>query len=57
MTEMHLNARYIANAVPGVPVLADADNGYGTCFGHEANLRDPQHANAVVGMSSVAYTT
>ncbi|HXH81636.1 MAG TPA: isocitrate lyase/PEP mutase family protein [Candidatus Tectomicrobia bacterium] len=28
MTEMHLNARYIANAV-GVPVIADADNGYG----------------------------
>ena len=28
MTEMHLNARYIANAVV-VPVIADADNGYG----------------------------
>jgi 2-methylisocitrate lyase-like PEP mutase family enzyme len=28
MTEMHLNARYIANAV-SVPVIADADNGYG----------------------------
>ena len=28
MTEMHLNARYIANAV-AVPVIADADNGYG----------------------------
>jgi 2-methylisocitrate lyase-like PEP mutase family enzyme len=29
MSEMHLNARYIANAVPGIPVIADADNGYG----------------------------
>ena len=28
MTEMHMNARYIANAV-NVPVIADADNGYG----------------------------
>jgi 2-methylisocitrate lyase-like PEP mutase family enzyme len=28
MTEMHLNARYIAGAV-SVPVIADADNGYG----------------------------
>ena len=28
MTEMHMNARYIANAVD-VPVIADSDNGYG----------------------------
>lgn len=28
MTEMHMNARYIANAV-SVPVIADSDNGYG----------------------------
>jgi len=28
MSEMHLNARYIANAVR-VPVIADSDNGYG----------------------------
>jgi len=28
MTEMHLNARYIANAIE-VPVIADSDNGYG----------------------------
>ncbi len=28
MTEMHMNARYIANAVK-VPVIADSDNGYG----------------------------
>ena len=27
MTEMHLNARYISNAV-SVPVIADADNGF-----------------------------
>jgi len=32
MSEMHLNARYIANAVPGVPVIADADNGYGNAI-------------------------
>ena len=31
MSEMHLNARYIANAV-GVPVIADADNGYGNAI-------------------------
>jgi 2-methylisocitrate lyase-like PEP mutase family enzyme len=31
MTEMHLNARYVANAV-GVPVIADADNGYGNAI-------------------------
>jgi 2-methylisocitrate lyase-like PEP mutase family enzyme len=31
MTEMHLNARYIANAV-SVPVIADADNGYGNAI-------------------------
>jgi 2-methylisocitrate lyase-like PEP mutase family enzyme len=31
MTEMHLNARYIANAVR-VPVIADADNGYGNAI-------------------------
>jgi 2-methylisocitrate lyase-like PEP mutase family enzyme len=31
MTEMQLNARYIANAV-GVPVIADADNGYGNAI-------------------------
>lgn len=32
MSEMHLNARYIANAVPGMPVIADADNGYGNAI-------------------------
>ena len=31
MTEMHLNARYMANAVK-VPVIADADNGYGNAI-------------------------
>jgi 2-methylisocitrate lyase-like PEP mutase family enzyme len=31
MTEMHQNARYIANAV-AVPVIADADNGYGNAI-------------------------
>src|SRR2546422_11749915 len=31
MTEMHLNARYIANAV-AVPGIADADNGYGNAI-------------------------
>ena len=31
MTEMHLNARYIANAV-SVPVVADSDNGYGNAI-------------------------
>jgi len=32
MTEMHLNARYIANAI-SLPVIADADNGYGNAIG------------------------
>ena len=31
MTEMHLNARYMANAVK-VPLIADADNGYGNAI-------------------------
>jgi 2-methylisocitrate lyase-like PEP mutase family enzyme len=31
MTEMHMNARYIANAVD-VPVIADSDNGYGNAI-------------------------
>ena len=31
MTEMHANARYIANAVD-VPLIADADNGYGNAI-------------------------
>jgi len=31
MTEMQLNARYIANAVD-LPVIADADNGYGNAI-------------------------
>lgn len=31
MTEMHLNARYIANAAEA-PVIADADNGYGNAI-------------------------
>lgn len=31
MTEMHLNARYIANAV-NIPVIADSDNGYGNAI-------------------------
>jgi 2-methylisocitrate lyase-like PEP mutase family enzyme len=31
MTEMHMNARYIANAVD-VPVIADADNAYGNAI-------------------------
>jgi len=32
MCEMQLNARYIANAVPGIPVIADCDNGYGNAI-------------------------
>jgi 2-methylisocitrate lyase-like PEP mutase family enzyme len=32
MSEMHANARYIANAVPALPVIADADNGYGNAI-------------------------
>ena len=31
MSEMHLNARYIAGAI-SVPVIADADNGYGNAL-------------------------
>src|SRR5258705_11853659 len=39
MTEMHLNARYIANAVT-VPVIADADNGYGNAIGVMRTVRE-----------------
>jgi 2-methylisocitrate lyase-like PEP mutase family enzyme len=39
MTEMHLNARYIANAVR-VPVIADADNGYGNAINVMRTVRE-----------------
>jgi len=39
MTEMQLNARYIANAVE-VPVLADADNGYGNAINVHRCIRE-----------------
>jgi len=39
MTEMHLNARYIANAVK-VPVIADADNGYGNAINTIRSVRE-----------------
>jgi len=39
MTEMHLNARYIANAV-SLPVIADADNGYGNAIGVIRTVRE-----------------
>ena len=39
MSEMHLNARYIANAV-AVPVIADADNGYGNAVNVIRTVRE-----------------
>ena len=39
MTEMHANARYIANAV-NVPVIADADNGYGNAINVIRTVRE-----------------
>ena len=39
MSEMHLNARYIVNAV-GVPVIADADNGYGNAINVMRTVRE-----------------
>jgi 2-methylisocitrate lyase-like PEP mutase family enzyme len=39
MTEMHLNARYIANAVKA-PVIADADNGYGNAINVIRTVRE-----------------
>jgi 2-methylisocitrate lyase-like PEP mutase family enzyme len=39
MTEMHLNARYIANAVR-IPVIADADNGYGNAINVVRTVRE-----------------
>ncbi|MEK9672048.1 MAG: isocitrate lyase/PEP mutase family protein [Rhodospirillaceae bacterium] len=39
MTEMHLNARYIANAVD-VPVIADSDNGYGNAINVIRTIRE-----------------
>lgn len=41
MTEMHANAHHIANAVgPRVPVLADADNGYGNAIQMTRTIRE-----------------
>ena len=42
MSEMHLNARYIANAV-SVPVIADADNGYGNAINVIRTVREYIH--------------
>src|SRR5438874_11987197 len=42
MTEMHLNARYIANAVD-VPVIYDADNGYGNAINVMRTVREYIH--------------
>jgi len=39
MTEMHLNARYIVNAV-ALPVIADADNGYGNAINVIRTVRE-----------------
>ncbi|HEX9820155.1 MAG TPA: isocitrate lyase/PEP mutase family protein [Methylomirabilota bacterium] len=39
MSEMHLNARYIANAVR-VPVIADSDNGYGNAVNVIRTVRE-----------------
>jgi len=39
MTEMHANARYIANAVD-VPVIADSDNGYGNAINVIRTVRE-----------------
>jgi 2-methylisocitrate lyase-like PEP mutase family enzyme len=39
MSEMHLNARYIASAV-AVPVIADADNGYGNAINVIRTVRE-----------------
>ena len=39
MGEMQLNARYIANAVP-MPVIADADNGYGNAINVTRTVRE-----------------
>src|SRR5213596_1250416 len=39
MTEMHLNARYIAGAVRA-PVIADADNGYGNAINVIRTVRE-----------------
>lgn len=39
MSEMQLNARYIANAV-SVPVIADADNGYGNAVNVKRCVRE-----------------
>jgi 2-methylisocitrate lyase-like PEP mutase family enzyme len=39
MSEMHLNARYIAAAV-SVPVIADADNGYGNAINVMRTVRE-----------------
>jgi 2-methylisocitrate lyase-like PEP mutase family enzyme len=39
MTEMHMNARYIANAADA-PIIADADNGYGNAINVIRTVRE-----------------
>ena len=39
MTEMHANARYIANAV-NIPLIADSDNGYGNAINVIRTVRE-----------------
>ena len=39
MTEMHANARYIANAVD-IPLIADSDNGYGNAINVIRTVRE-----------------
>lgn len=45
MSEMHLNARYIANAVD-VPLIADCDNGYGNAINVIRAVREYIHTGA-----------
>ena len=53
MSEMHLNARYIANAV-SVPVIADADNGYGNAINVIRTVRE-YIQTGVAGVHIMAY--
>ncbi|NKC16720.1 MAG: carboxyvinyl-carboxyphosphonate phosphorylmutase [Gammaproteobacteria bacterium] len=45
MSEMHLNARYIANAVD-IPLVADADNGYGNAINVIRTVREYMQTGA-----------
>jgi methylisocitrate lyase len=44
LTEMAQQARYVCNAVPGTPVIADADTGFGDVLNVKRTVEEYEHA-------------